>query len=85
MPLGILRDVRFSKTRFSGEVGDIILLLSDGVTQNDCGWINDELLSWSTNNMEELSMHILKLAALRSDNQSADDMTVVAVKIEKNK
>ena len=85
MPLGILREVRFAKTRFTGEAGDIILLLSDGVAQGDCGWINDELLSWSNNNMEELSMHILKLAALRADKQSADDMTVVALKIEKNK
>lgn len=85
MPLGILRNVRFSKTRFTGEAGDIILLLSDGVTQTDCGWINDELLSWSTNNMEELSMHILKLASLRADKQAADDMTVVAVKIEGNR
>jgi len=85
MPLGILRNISFSKTRFTGEAGDIILLLSDGVTQTDCGWINDELLSWSTNNMEELSMHILKLAALRADKQTADDMTVVAVKIERNK
>ena len=82
MPLGVLRNIGFSKTRFTGEAGDIILLLSDGVTQNDCGWINDELLSWSTNNMQELSMHILKLAGLRADKESADDMTVVAVKIE---
>ena len=27
-------------------------------------------------------MHILKLAGLRADKESADDMTVVAVKIE---
>ena len=85
MPLGVLRTVRSTKTRFSGEAGDIILLLSDGVTQGDCGWINDELLSWSTNNMEQLSMHILKLASLRADKQAADDMTVVAVKLEANR
>lgn len=82
MPLGMLRNIRFSKTRFTGEAGDIILLLSDGVTQNDCGWINDELLSWSTNNMQDLSNHILKLASLRADDKTADDMTVVAVKLE---
>lgn len=84
MPLGIIRNIGFSKTRFTGEAGDIILLLSDGVTQTDHGWINDELLSWSTNSMEELSRHILRLASLRRDRATADDMTVVAVKIEKN-
>lgn len=85
MPLGILRNIRFSKARFTGEAGDIVLLLSDGVTQNDCGWINDELLSWSTDDMKQLSTHILKLATLRAEKETADDMTVVAVKIEENR
>lgn len=84
MPLGIIRGIGFSKARFSGEAGDIILLLSDGVTQTDHGWINDELLSWSTNSMQELSAHILRLATLRRDTATADDMTVVAVKIERD-
>ena len=82
LPLGIIRNVGFSKARFSGEAGDIILMLSDGVTQTDHGWIKDELLSWSTNSMQELSAHILRLASLRRDSGTADDMTVVAVKLE---
>ncbi len=85
LPLGILRNVGFTKSKFTAEAGDIILLLSDGVTQGDSGWIKDELLSWSTNNMEDLSMHILKLARLKADKALADDMTVVAVKLERNR
>lgn len=85
LPLGILRNVSLSKSRFTAEAGDIILLFSDGVTQGDWSWINDELLSWSTNNMEELSTHILKLASLKREKATADDMTVVAIKLEKNR
>lgn len=85
LPLGILRNVSFAKSKFTAEPGDIILLLSDGVTQGDWGWISDELLCWSTSNMEDLSMHILKLAAMRTEKATADDMTVVAVKLERNR
>ncbi len=84
LPLGILRNVSFSKATFTAGAGDIILLFSDGITQGGRSWIQDELLSWSTSSMEDLSMHILKLAHLRQEKATADDMTVVAVKIEKN-
>lgn len=83
LPLGILRSISFSKSTFVAEAGDIILLFSDGVTQGNWEWIQDELLSWSTSNMEDLSMHILKLTHLRQEKATADDMTVVAIKIEK--
>ncbi len=81
LPLGILREVSFAHTDTTLRSGDIVLLVSDGITAGDCGWINDELLSWSTNNMEDLAGHIVQLAALRQDSLSGDDLTAVAVKI----
>ena len=81
LPLGILREVRFARSEAKLRSGDIILLVSDGITAGDCGWINDELLSWSTNNMEDLAGHIVQLAALRQDRQNGDDLTVIAVKL----
>lgn len=81
LPLGILREVSFAKTTAALKSGDIVLLVSDGVTAGDCGWINDELLSWSTNNMEDLAGHIVQLAALRQDRFTGDDLTAVAVKL----
>ncbi len=85
LPLGILRDVNFARDTVTMEVGDIILLVSDGVTVNDCGWIADELLSWSTNSMEDLSRHIAELANLRQEKKTADDITVMAIKLTQNK
>ena len=83
LPLGIIRGVSPAHRQVRLSPGDIILLVSDGVTTEDCGWINDELLSWSTNSMEDLAGHICSLAALRSDESSRDDITVAALKISK--
>ncbi len=85
LPLGILRDVNSAKDTITMEAGDIILLVSDGVTANDCGWVADELLSWSTNSMDDLSRHIAELANLRREKGICDDITVLAIKLMANK
>lgn len=81
LPVGIIRDVCFARKKTTLESEDIVLLLSDGATCGDCGWINDELLAWSTNNMDDLASHIASLARLRSTRETADDITVVALKV----
>ena len=83
LPLGIIRNTNPAHKQITLSPGDIVLLVSDGVTGEDCGWINDELLSWSTNSMEDLAGHICSLASLRSDEASRDDITAVALKISK--
>ena len=85
LPIGIIRNITPAHTRVNLTPGDIILLVSDGVTAEDCGWINDELLSWSTNNMQDLSAHIAGLAHLRTSKESRDDITVAAIKINRLK
>ncbi len=85
LPVGIIRNISPATESVALESGDIILLVSDGVTANDCGWINDELLSWSTNSMDDLASHIASLALLRSDKNTRDDITAVAIKITKAK
>ena len=83
LPVGIIRNITPAHTRVGLQSGDIVLMVSDGVTSEDCGWINDELLSWSTNNMEDLAAHIASLAKLRSNHQNRDDITALAVKINR--
>lgn len=83
LPVGIIRNVAPAEESFMLQSGDIVLLVSDGVTADDCSWINDELLSWSTNNMDDLASHIASLALLRSNKATRDDITAVAVKITK--
>lgn len=83
LPIGIIRNISPARRTINLRPGDIVLLVSDGVTGEDCGWINDELLSWSTNNMEDLASHIASLALLRSNKNTRDDITAVAIKISR--
>ncbi len=83
LPVGIIRRVEFFKAQKELQPGDIVLMLSDGATVGDCGWINDELLSWNTGSMNDLACHIVRLAHLRTDENSRDDITAVAIKIKK--
>lgn len=85
LPVGIIRNISPANEKAHLESGDIVLLVSDGVTANDCAWVNDELLSWSTNSMDDLAGHITSLALLRSDKNTQDDITAVAIKILKAK
>lgn len=85
MPIGIIRNITPASRSVNLEDGDIVLLVSDGVTVGDCGWISDELLAWSTNSMGDLAAHIASLAKLRSDESNADDISVVALKLALNK
>lgn len=84
LPLGIIRNVPVVREERELKKGDIVLLLSDGVTNNDWGWINDELLAWSKNDMQSLAAHIASLAALKSESATRDDITVIALKVEKS-
>ena len=81
MPVGILRGMDVAQLPLHLSTGDLLLLVSDGVTAGDCGWVSDELLAWSTNNMDDLASHIVALARLRSDDSTRDDVTAVAVKL----
>lgn len=83
LPIGIIRNVSPAHRQVKLLPGDIVLMVSDGVTGEDCGWINDELLSWSTNSMEDLASHIASLALLRSNKSTRDDITAAAIKISK--
>lgn len=85
LPVGILRNVEFSAESFEASAENIILMVSDGVKGESDDWIDDALLSWSTDNMQELSSHIAHTAKERNKDGFADDITVLALKIKQNK
>ena len=84
LPIGIIRNVELSSGTVALQPGDIVLLVSDGATAGDCGWISDELLAWNHGSMENLANHIVSLAKLRNSDSNADDITAAAVKLMKN-
>ncbi len=83
MPVGILRDIEFARSSAELKKGDIVLMLSDGAVGDDDSWIEDELLSWSTDNMQELASHVADMARLKSLQAFSDDITAIAIKVKK--
>lgn len=83
LPVGILRDIDFARSSAELKNGDIVLMLSDGAVGEDDSWIEDELLSWSTDNMQELSCHIADMARLKALPSVSDDITAIAMKVKK--
>lgn len=82
MPIGIIRNTEPAHCSVKLSRGDIVLLVSDGVIFSDNTWIYEELLAWTTNSMPDLAAHIASLAKLRGEKENADDISVVAVKLQ---
>ncbi len=83
LPIGILRDISFSKATASLRKGDIILMVSDGILGECNNWIQHELKIWNTEKSpDELARFILHSACERKIGKHLDDMTVIALYVE---
>jgi len=83
LPAGILREIRPARHRAVLEVGDILVLVSDGVL---CGaqedWLCGELEQWD-GPMQALAEHLASLAVQkRLDSAREDDLTVLCGMLE---
>ena len=83
LPVGILRQVGFDKAVIRLKKGDILLMMSDGVTGDGTEWICAELESWGDGTAKELSEHIALCAKRRREDNHEDDITVLAAIIDK--
>lgn len=82
-PLGIIDTPDAQRLHFSAEEGDLIIMVSDGVTQSreDCVWLVSMLTSeWCEDN-SEMARRIAERARAEG---SDDDISVAIVKISKN-
>ena len=85
LPIGILRDIEFSKATAKLDGGDIILMVSDGILGDCNGWIQQELKLWDTErSATELAEFIVNSACERKLGKPRDDMTAVAIYIKEN-
>lgn len=85
LPLGILGDVDSKKLRFDMKTGDVIIMVSDGVTQGreECPWLYDLLCrTLDAESIERCVELILERAARES---GADDISVIAMKVSENR
>ena len=82
LPAGILRDVGFDKASVKLRPGDIVIMMSDGVTSEGTEWICAEADAWQ-GRAQDLAEHIAKCAKRRRSDNHSDDITVMAAIIER--
>ncbi len=83
LPIGILPDPPRELLRFRTHPGDVVVMVSDGVTlgNDECPWLMDLLSSPLPLSMDSLRMDIIKRALTAG---SEDDLSAIAIRVEDN-
>ncbi|MBQ8255137.1 MAG: SpoIIE family protein phosphatase [Clostridia bacterium] len=83
LPIGITREIASEEVRFKLEKDDLIVMISDGVSQSfeDGAWLLSMLSEEidASSSLANISRSILERA--KKNNERSDDMTVVAVRV----
>ncbi len=81
LPVGILKGVGFDRQNCKLSDGDLVLMVSDGVTATGTDWIEAELEMNARKSTREIAGRIANEARRRRIDGHSDDVTVVAVRI----
>ena len=81
MPLGILKESTHRLLRFRMHPGDVVVMVSDGVTlgNDECPWLVELLSSPMPESMDSLRRDIIKRALSAG---SEDDLSAIAIRVE---
>ena len=79
-PIGIIRTVQTQATPFLLKEGDTVVMISDGIQQNDpeCEWLTEYLTGASEQSPEEI---VYKICLHAANTDTRDDCSAVAVRI----
>ncbi len=82
LPLGILKDTPPEFLRFRTDPGDVVVMVSDGITrgQDDCPWLIDLLSAPMPRSMDKLRRDIIRRALTAG---SEDDLSAIAIRVDK--
>ena len=81
LPIGILSDTPRKSIRFRTHPGDVVVMVSDGVTMgnDECPWLLDLLSSPMPGSMDSLRADIIKRALSAG---SEDDLSAIAIRVK---
>ena len=83
LPAGILRDISFDKATVRLKYGDIVVLMTDGVTNSGTDWIKAEIEGFKDGTAQSLAERICECAKRRSEDSHSDDISVLVAILEK--
>lgn len=81
LPAGILSGVEFEESSLTLAPGDLVVLMSDGVTTQGCDWVVNLVEKGAAQDLDDLCRRIANSARLRRTDGREDDITVVAVRL----
>ncbi len=76
-PAGILSEVSFDKTSTYLQKGNVVVMFSDGVSEENEEWIEDEILKNRKSSAQTIADKIASKAALLRKDGHSDDITVM--------
>jgi len=90
LPMGILSEVDAEVCRHDVAGGDIIVMITDGVS--DCGetkedtsaennWVAEALSNFDSKDPQDIADYLIKLAKERSNDEIKDDMTILCARV----
>lgn len=83
LPAGILHEVGFDRAVVTLREGDILVMMSDGVSFDGTDWICAEVEAFQNGDAKQLSERLATVARRRRHDGHADDITVFTAIIEK--
>lgn len=84
LPAGILNNIKFSTDTVNLSVGDMIVMVSDGVVTGDEKWLENLIRTWNKGSTQELASAVVDEAIKRRAESQDDDITAVAIRLTEN-
>ena len=83
LPVGILEGVNFEKNTVTLREGDWVVMVSDGAVAGGYGWLVSDLERYAGEDPKQLSEQLAAEAYRRRLDGHQDDITVIAIRLER--